>query len=356
MAGRGRSRLKAALLLLLAAFASCILPRHVAAQEKAMKQVFIASPMYGGKLYHGYFASVLAAMNHFSVMKARPDITLVISTVEMVSEIAVARAILCKFFLSTASNTHMFFIDNDISFTTEMIERFVDSNKPVLAAAAPLHGPPNWDLLVDLARSNRDIPEDQMAALLQTSGYPLNVDFLPDLDKPRDAEGRYPARLTPDEHGHLKVQAVGMGFVMLVRPVVERMWRSYQELTFRHQQYGDVVGFFHNSLQKGADGSIHSAASEYHAFWKRWRSLGGEIWVDTKEGVNHTTRATFDAAHFFEKLKPENPARDIQIIYKSWSHEFTVDELRAMQAAEASGAPQGRMREDQTPGKDRIEL
>jgi len=365
-------------------------------KPQGIKTVYIGTPMYDGKLYSKYYQSVLESLDYFMIRQKRTDIRLNFGAVELMAEISAARSSIMKFFLKNPEHTHLLMIDNDIKFSPQLIERLIDSGKPVLAAAAPIKVPPNWSLLDRILQNNAETMQgDLLDEILESAGYEMNVDFLPDTSKPRNSQGLYPADLKLDAQvgqrvlrsvcstdrgrflyvyachntfshstcalffflslslfgghsaqNHLKVKAVGMGFVMFTREAVQRMWDHYRdELEFTHSQFGKVVGLFQNRVFQEDGQPPRAAASEYHAFWERYRRLGGEVWLDVDQGVSHQMRITYHGEDFFESFRPGTPYRETQVIFKPWSKEYTTEELEELLATdEEERKLQGRSR------------
>lgn len=79
--------------------------------------------------------------------------------------------------------------------------------------------------------------------------------------------------------GFLKVRDVGFAFVMMKREVVERMFEAYPEL--RYGEEGEAALFL-DMIDEG------QRLSEDFSFCRRWRAIGGDIWVDIQAALIHS--------------------------------------------------------------------
>ncbi len=96
--------------------------------------------------------------------------------------------------------------------------------------------------------------------------------------------------------GFARVRRIGTGFLLVRRNVIERMCEAYPEL--RH-----IAPVFNGREPDKAaryalfDCMIDSETGEYlsedYAFCRRWRDLGGAIWLDTRSKLSHTGPITF---------------------------------------------------------------
>lgn len=81
----------------------------------------------------------------------------------------------------------------------------------------------------------------------------------------------------------LEVRAVGFGFTITTRACLERMWacsRKYTDLPNPHKCANMFGQLFDRLLPgPGTDPEEETLLSEDFSFCKRWRDLGGKIWV-----------------------------------------------------------------------------
>ena len=81
------------------------------------------------------------------------------------------------------------------------------------------------------------------------------------------------------------------GFLLIKRQVFERMIAAYPETKFRHvgvPQPGEVARDNLYALYECIiDPATGHYMSEDYSFCRRWRNIGGEIWVDLKSKLIH---------------------------------------------------------------------
>lgn len=228
---------------------------------------FIATPSHSGMLASSYVRSLLAfsnaAWSHGFPMVAR--------FVDGEALITRARNELVAEFMADPRNTHLFWIDADIGFEAEAALRLLRSGKDVVAGACP--------------RKNDGWPARGLAQAL------------PEGAKKEDFEARHALfnltllsePQTIDPAGFLPVKEVGTGFMVIARCVFERMAQGYPELRYAGSSSTANAGWQpHRFFDVDVDPVTRAYISEDFAFCRRWRAIGGEVWVDTQSDLSHT--------------------------------------------------------------------
>jgi hypothetical protein len=100
------------------------------AELKTPLSVFIATPCYGGIITDAYFRSMIATIHSFNEVGIRSTIR----TLSGRSRVAHPRNTLVAFFLKT-NCTHLAFIDADMEFPPDAIQRLLSHSRDVLAGA-----------------------------------------------------------------------------------------------------------------------------------------------------------------------------------------------------------------------------
>jgi hypothetical protein len=96
--------------------------------------------------------------------------------------------------------------------------------------------------------------------------------------------------------GFARVKRIGTGFLMIRRNVIKRMCDAYPELKHIAPVF---AGHVPETTSRWAlfecmiDPDTREYLSEDYAFCRRWRDLGGEIWLDTMSKLSHTGPVTF---------------------------------------------------------------
>lgn len=233
--------------------------------------IVVATPCYGGLVTQAYMLSVLQL-----TLLAR-DAGFEIDVVMLAGDslISRARSTLVARFLDNARATHLLFIDADISFEPDQALRLLAFDKDFVAGQYPLKQI-DW----------RNFP----ARVLR--GEPLGAAGLSYVGKAETGRARRAA------DGFVTAQYAGTGFQLIKRGVLERMIAAYPELKF--SKIDTLTNETPNSDNLSAlfdcmiDAETGTYLSEDYAFCRRWRAIGGEIWIDGRSRLSHTGPQRFD--------------------------------------------------------------
>ena len=227
--------------------------------------VMIATPCFGGLLTQGYVESIIklihyAGQHGFEVRLALLGHDALITR---------SRNTLVSAFLDLPRMTHLMFIDADIAFEPEAVGRLLAFDEDLVGGVYPLkvtdwsNSGPRQDLYGETAAQaslNYVGTFCEGAALEQRDGF---------------ATGVY----------------AGTGFMLIRRPVLERLAEAHPELRYTamhvyprptrpsERQYA----LFECMIEP--DTGIY--LSEDYAFCRRWLELGGKIWLDTQSRLTH---------------------------------------------------------------------
>ena len=207
--------------------------------------IFIAIPAYTGQMHMATFRSL---MHDFMAFKERGDEVEVFDEVGN-AMIGDARAIICQHFLESAA-THLIFIDSDIGWEKGALLKLVDHGEDFVGGAYPYRRDP-----IDFPVSwNTDAKE-----------------------------------LWANDKGLLEVWGLPAGFMCLSRAMVERMVRSYPNLEFytkdtkAEKAYALFDPYRIGRIKFGED----------YSFCRRWRDIGGKVWLDPEIKLGHIGFKTF---------------------------------------------------------------
>ncbi len=231
--------------------------------------VVIATPCYGGLVNHAYMNSVLRLMT--AVSNTIPLSILLLGNDSLIPR---ARAMLVANFLENADATHLMFIDSDISFEPAQFERLFAQDKDFVAAMYPVKKI-DWTSQPDI--HSRGEPAD--TAGLNYVGVLCSGDDM-------KVENQFATAIY-----------AGTGFQLIKRHVFEKLAAAHPELAFSN---------IHATISSTASGNNQFALfdpmidpdtgeylSEDFAFCRRWRALGGEIWLDLRSQLTHIGSADF---------------------------------------------------------------
>ena len=245
--------------------------RTVDVTQETKPFIVIATPCYGGLVTEGYMMSVLRMLLKASAGVFDYDLVLLAGD----SLISRARSILVSKFLNNPRATHLMFIDADISFDAEQVLRLLRFDKDFVAGQYPLKQI-DWRALPARA----------------VKGEPLEAAGLTYVGMPETGAGR------TVEDGFAKGQYAGTGFQLIKRCVFERLIEAHPEMKFKR------IDTLSNEIPGGdnlyalfecmIDPDTGTYLSEDYSFCRRWRSLGGEIWLDLRSKLSHTGPQRFD--------------------------------------------------------------
>jgi hypothetical protein len=178
-------------------------------------------------------------------------------------------------FLDTETSTHLLFIDADIAFTVEQVVRMLRFDRDVVAGMYPLKMI-YWDAAA-LGRARSGEPFD--SAPLRYVGTPCEGAELESHD------------------GFVTGVYAGTGFMLVKRAVFLRMIEAFPEMRYTacHTQPAPSRSRHQYALfDCMIDPDTGDYLSEDYAFCRRWRSLGGRLWLDTWGELTHIGSHEFE--------------------------------------------------------------
>jgi hypothetical protein len=226
--------------------------------------VVIATPCFGGLLTQTYMQSITRLMTAVG-----DQIELSLMLLGNDAMITRARATLVAKFLDNPDATHLMFIDSDIGFEPEQFGRLFRQNRDFAAALYPVKEF-DWDRF----HARHAEGESVDTAGLNFVGTLCSGDNL-------KVEGEFAT-----------ARYVGNGFQLIKRSVIELLAAAHPELKFQAihaRDYAESPGTENRYalFDPIIDPDTGEYLSEDYAFCRRWRDLGGEIWVDLKSKLNH---------------------------------------------------------------------
>ncbi len=249
-------------------------------------RLLVATPCFGGLVHHGYMLSVCALMDRAAGEGFTVDLALMAGD----ALITRSRSVLVARFLDHPLATHLLFVDADIAFEPDQVIRMLRFDRDVVAGLYPIKS-------VDWAAVPRRVVggETLRSAGLTYVGTPL--------------EGA-DARVVD---GFATARYAGTGLQLLKRSVLERMVAAHPELRFRSlhtlpdAQPGsaNLCALFDPEIDRDTGAYL----SEDYAFCRRWRALGGDIWLDLRSRITHVGADRFqgDASTRFATLLASPP-------------------------------------------------
>jgi hypothetical protein len=229
--------------------------------------ILIGTPCYGGLVAQKYMESIIELMCYAATHGF--DMTLAMNGHD--SLITRSRNKILATFLDMQQATHLMFIDADISFDPAHVHRLLQFDQDVAAGMYPIKNI-DWPLLNKRLTPQTD--EAQIQELgLNFVGTPLGT-----------AERE-------ERDGFVTGSYAGTGFMLMKRAALERMALAYPETKYElahtwprpKKQSPNQFALFDCMIEP--ETKIY--LSEDFAFCRRWRQLGGKIWLDTKTRLTH---------------------------------------------------------------------
>jgi hypothetical protein len=229
--------------------------------------LLIGTPTYNGNVTGNYMRSVLGLFQDIGHQSQwmTTKATLLVDARNYFASVVLA-----------GDFTHLLFVDADVDFDARVVARMLAFDRPVVGAAYP-HRELNLRALHAAARQF-DSPNIAMTAALT---FPV------ELEEPRVSRGDF----------HRAIVAP-TGLMLIKREVFEAMRDTFPELYCNTEDSYFATKGLARVLQcfeqlRNPHGVM---LSEDVSFCRRWRGMGGEIWLTFDESIGHTGPYTFRAA------------------------------------------------------------
>jgi hypothetical protein len=226
--------------------------------------IYIGTPCFGGLVTTGYMTSIIKLMRYGEAHGF--EITL--NLLGRDSLVTRSRNTLVSHFLTAEASTHFMFIDADIAFEPELIHRMLVFGEDVVGGMYPVKAL-RWDPVAAIRER-----EPLETATLQYVG--------------KFCEGEELERRGPFATGVY----CATGFMLMKRCVVERLVEAYPEAAYA-VDHVYVPGkaekaSYYALFECMIDPVTKEYLSEDFAFCRKWRALGGKIWLDVEGALTHT--------------------------------------------------------------------
>ena len=239
--------------------------------------VMIGTPCYGGLVTHVYLHSVLKLMTYASAN----SIVLGLWTAAHDSLVPRSRNTIVAGFLDAPDATHLMFIDADTGFDPNDVGRLLAFNEDVVAGVYPVKNF-DWSKAAKRAAAG-PVTADQ---LRESALHHVGV-----LESSAERQER---------DGFVTAVYAGTGFMLIRRAAFERMIAAYPETKYRTAQTYPPPARQSDNLYCLFDPSIEpdtrTYLSEDFTFCRRWRQIGGKVWLDTRSRLTHVGSHEFRGA------------------------------------------------------------
>jgi hypothetical protein len=230
----------------------------------AQTHLFVATPCYGGLVTQRYMQSICSLLDYGN----QNGIAVSVELLGYDSLITRGRNTLVTTFLDTPTATHLMFIDADIGFTPDQVGRMIALNEPVSAGSYPLKIIHYDQAVIDRNQAGEGLDTAQ----LRYVGAPCLGD---------EAETR---------DGFVTADFAGTGFMLIQRAALTQMMSAYPETRFTASHNRATPNLSPNQYAL-FDCIIEKETGHYlsedYTFCKRWRAIGGKVWLDTQSKLMH---------------------------------------------------------------------
>lgn len=230
--------------------------------------VMIATPCYGGKVDAGFCCSLMFTGQEL----ARHGIHHCWATVSE-SLIQRARNGLVAKFMANPDATHLVFVDADIEWQAKDLVRLLAHDVDMVCGLYPKK--------------------------MEPIEYAVHV-----IPNPMGLTTQNPRT------GAILIRNAATGFLCIKRRVFELMAEAYPQLHYRMAEVADpeearwTYNFFDVFIDEGI------LLSEDYGFCKRWRDIGGQVWMDPRIKLNHVGSKVYegDPSRIFRRLPVKEAA------------------------------------------------
>jgi len=242
-----------------------------------MKKIFIAIPSYGYKCYTPCVDSLLKLQK---LVDSQDDVDIEFKFIYQESLITRARNTLVYHFLSSEC-THLMFIDADIAFHAEDVLQMLNHDKDLIVGAYPHKN------------------------LIKKEGLSDQACFQYAVDLKKQTEHGIVDGLVEIDYG-------ATGFMMMKRSVITTMIDKYPETKYISDM--DVAGEFQKEFHALFDCVIDPEKQRYlsedYTFCKRWREIGGTLYLDINVNLTHIGTKMYDGSYLMKLAETGALQRD----------------------------------------------
>jgi hypothetical protein len=239
-------------------------------------KVLIGTPCPGSTVTSNFAHSLLETQRAFDKRGLLLELMLLPGETLM----ARGRNALVGVLLDRPDVSHLFFIDADTGWRAEQVLRMLDLDRDLVCGLRPATSL-DWERVrVNAARGVKDLEASS-----------LDYGLTPD-------RTGIPSAPVQDAKGFARAETAGAGFMLIKREVLERMRAAYPETRclLAPSETRGVSGMPASTFAlfgSEVDPETGLYRGEEFGFCRRWRALGGEIWVDLAGRLDHIGSLTF---------------------------------------------------------------
>jgi len=236
-------------------------------KEKRPPSLFIATPMFGGQANYMYMISLINLLTKLG-QHGIPSMFEIAANESLITK---ARNILVEGFLKSNA-THLLFLDADLGFDGDDVIRMIQADRDIIGGQYAKKKI-NWDVVKRVVNAVPDIPGPHINAVIAESTFrPIGDSLTFDINQP------------------VEVESIATGMMLVKREVFETMAQRMPEteiisggsetmdpktMTRITDPHRKSHAFFDTSI----DPVTKAYTSEDFTFCKRWRELGGQVFL-----------------------------------------------------------------------------
>lgn len=232
--------------------------------------IFIATPMYGGVGHIGYIASLIKLTS----LLTSKGVSYKLRMLPSESLITRGRNKLCHMFLQEPDATHLLFIDADIAFNAEDILHILSLNKDVIGLPYAIKDI-KWDNISKTLSQGNTHPDELKKA---SQHIVFNVQKEADLTNITD--------------NLLDAKEIGTGLMLIKKEVFYKIAEHEPDLysiDYSIPECPKVYHFFDTLID-----TDKRFLSEDYAFCKRWKNIGGQVFLYLPVKTTHFGNHPFE--------------------------------------------------------------
>lgn len=226
-----------------------------------MKHLFLVLPSYTGQIWVPTLQSLFYSL--WNLQGVRIELYPILFD----AQIAMTRSQAAMRFLASEA-TDLIFCDYDMVFGAEAVQRLLDHPVDVVGC---------------------DYPRRKEAISYSARFLRNGKSWL----------------LKPDENGLIEVESVPTGLIRISRAAIARMVEGYPDLHYIDELMPEQKGcaLFANLFENGR------SWGEDNSFCRRWRKLGGKIYLDPEIAVGHWGQKQYvgEYRHWLEEFAKSDP-------------------------------------------------
>ena len=215
-------------------------------------RLIIATPFYEMKAWSPYVSSLVGSV---LMLAKHTKVEVDFWSMAGCAYIDHARNAIANKFMAS-DNTHLLFIDSDMQWDMDGFARLLSDDVDIVGCGYPCKNA--WDY------------------------FSCHIDTQEGYDPIKDSDGNVTHVGPPvvNEKGLIKASIVPTGLMKIKREVFERLAKEQPD-NFYISKEGKIYNFFGRICENG------TSYGEDVSFLRRWRSIGGECWVEPRITITH---------------------------------------------------------------------